>query len=282
MKVVVVSGSPRSGGNTAKFARLFAEELGKAASASAGQPRCAETCELELVDLARRRVEPCLGCRLCFDRGEAACPRKDDLLPIYVAISSADALVLASPVYVDDASGLMKHWIDRMAWLCHRPALRGKLSFILSTAGAANSPRAVGTMAMATRLWGCTGVGSSSIVAGGTLAAGDEERYRPAAAKAARRLFIAYQRGAAKKPRFLPMLVDRVQRLYWKRFADDSFDCAWWAARDEAAAPAAGGTGSSPGRRASAPLRRVLAWALGGLVAALIFPPPRVGRRRGT
>lgn len=255
MRVVVVQGSPRAGGNTARLVGLFAEELARSA-APAGN------LELEIVDLARRRVEPCLGCRLCFDRGEAACPRKDDVLTIFRSIAAADALVLASPVYVDDASGLMKNWIDRMAWLCHRPSLGGKLSFVVTTAGSAASPHAVGTMAMAARLWGCLGSGSLSVIAGGTLAHGGQERFRAAAARAAARLWRAHASGSARKQRFVPMLVESVQRLYWRRFADDSYDCAWWRERTSG--------GAMEGR---APIRRGLARLLGALVAAIIFPP---------
>jgi multimeric flavodoxin WrbA len=35
----------------------------------------------------------------------------------------AEAYVFASPVYVEDINGVMKNWIDRMAFNSHRPTL---------------------------------------------------------------------------------------------------------------------------------------------------------------
>jgi multimeric flavodoxin WrbA len=73
------------------------------------------------INLAHRDIQPCRGCRLCFDKGETSCPLADDLAEIREAMRAHDVTVFASPIYVEDVNGAMKGLIDRMAYACHRP-----------------------------------------------------------------------------------------------------------------------------------------------------------------
>ena len=47
----------------------------------------------------------CLGCTKCFLESEKLCPHYEALAPITEALDSADAIILASPVYVFHATG---------------------------------------------------------------------------------------------------------------------------------------------------------------------------------
>ena len=123
MKILIISGSPRKGGNT----ELLAEAFAKGAS---------KHHQVEIVSVRDYKVNPCLGCNACFktngqsseshpssledgrvvtDEGEAngICAQKDDMALIYEKINQADMLVIASPVYFYGISAQLKVVIDR-------------------------------------------------------------------------------------------------------------------------------------------------------------------------
>jgi multimeric flavodoxin WrbA len=82
--------------------------------------------ETELVRLGDYHLEPCRGCKLCFAKGEEFCPLKDDRDALLAKMKVADGVVLASPNYSFHVSGLMKLFLDRLGYGCHRPQYHGK------------------------------------------------------------------------------------------------------------------------------------------------------------
>lgn len=82
--------------------------------------------ESEIVMLNDYHLETCRGCKLCFETGEEACPLKDDRDALIEKMLVADAVVFASPSYMFQVSGLMKTFIDRLAFYGHRPRFFGK------------------------------------------------------------------------------------------------------------------------------------------------------------
>ena len=115
MKVVGICGSPRRGNTEWMLRRLL----------EAAAQRGAET---ELILLRKRRIKSCNGCLTCEVGGKARqgiCSIQDDMQEIYPALLEADCLVLATPVYFEMLSGLLKNFIDRTCpvW----PRLEGKL-----------------------------------------------------------------------------------------------------------------------------------------------------------
>jgi len=100
MKIVCLLGSPRPGGNSATIARHFlktAEGLG------------AQTSTFELNRLTYRGCQGCYACKTRTDR----CVVQDDLTGVLEAVSDADLLLLATPVYYGDVTGQLKSFIDR-------------------------------------------------------------------------------------------------------------------------------------------------------------------------
>ena len=148
MKIVALNGSARSGGNTATLLRLMEQRL-KAQAAATGIAM-----EYESVLLGGQNILRCIGCRACFDKGEAFCPLKDDLAGLNARLLKADAVIFASPVYVEDVSGAMKTFIDRMAFHCHRPAYAGKPAVVIATSGSGASGHTLRTMRVALMAWG--------------------------------------------------------------------------------------------------------------------------------
>lgn len=100
MKIVCLLGSPRKTGNSATVAaRLMAR------AAALG----AETETIWLNGLQYRGCQACYACK----NGSESCVVKDDLTPVLEAVRTADAVVLASPVYYGDVSAQLKAFIDR-------------------------------------------------------------------------------------------------------------------------------------------------------------------------
>jgi multimeric flavodoxin WrbA len=91
--------------------------------------------ETELVTLNDFQIGVCRGCRLCFDRGEEACPMKDDRDILIAKIMASDGVVLASPNYSFQVSGAMKVFLDRLGFAFHRPRFFGKTCTSLVTQG---------------------------------------------------------------------------------------------------------------------------------------------------
>ena len=100
MNILILSGSPRKGGNT----ELLAEAFAKGA---------AEHHQVEIISVRDYKVNPCLGCNACFKREANTCVQKDDMTIIYEKINQADMLVIASPVYFYGISAQLKAVIDR-------------------------------------------------------------------------------------------------------------------------------------------------------------------------
>ena len=105
-KVLILSGSPRLGGNS----DLLCDEFMRGAK-EAGN-------EVKKVRVATKKVAPCLGCYFCKDH-QGVCAQKDDMAKILESMIEADVLVLASPVYFYSIDAQLKAVIDRTVarWL---------------------------------------------------------------------------------------------------------------------------------------------------------------------
>ena len=99
MNILILSGSPRKGGNT----ELLAEAFAKGASAHH---------HVEIASVRDYQVNPCLGCNACF-KANGICAQKDDMPVIYEKMRQVDMLVIASPVYFYGISAQLKAVIDR-------------------------------------------------------------------------------------------------------------------------------------------------------------------------
>jgi multimeric flavodoxin WrbA len=98
--VLILKGSPRERGNSSVLADQVA-----AGAKFAGA-------EVESVYLHGLDIRPCDACDLCEEQG-AGCVIDDDMRALYPKIKTADAIVLASPVYWFTFSAQMKLCIDR-------------------------------------------------------------------------------------------------------------------------------------------------------------------------
>lgn len=130
MKVLAVCGSPRKGNTQAMLERIMegAESEGH---------------EGELVLLKDLEIGQCTGCERCRETSE--CVIRDDMRGIYPKLREADVIVLGSPSYWDNVSGIMKVFMDRTDPLWHRKELQGKGAVLVGT-GSVSAGKAIDTM----------------------------------------------------------------------------------------------------------------------------------------
>lgn len=102
MKVLAINGSPHAEkGNTALILSPFLEGMKQAGA------------EAELFYTKKMKINPCLGEYNCWLKTPGACVQKDDMQQLVPKLMEADALVLATPLYVDGMTGPMKNLLDR-------------------------------------------------------------------------------------------------------------------------------------------------------------------------
>ncbi|MEW6308602.1 MAG: flavodoxin family protein [Bacillota bacterium] len=101
VKLLGISGSPR---------KASTEYAVKEALGAAGAVGGVETAYLSL---RGKKLNFCLHCDHCL-RERGVCVHKDDMPGIMAAVSSADGLIVGSPVYEGSMSGQLKTMFDRM------------------------------------------------------------------------------------------------------------------------------------------------------------------------
>ncbi len=221
MKIVSVLGSPRSHGNTHKILSLIESSI-KDRNAS-------DDISIQRIHLCDKTIKMCKGCRACFDLGEDKCPLKDDVLDIKDSIQDADIIIFSSPIFVDDISGLMKNFIDRLAFICHRPSLFGKSAMVISTSGVMSSGHELKTMKSALSLWGANVFLKQSYKAGASITAQDAKvKYQKKLDKAAGMIASGKAFKKAQNPSFLSLMKFKIQQLYQKNFDIESIDHVFW------------------------------------------------------
>lgn len=105
-KVLILSGSPRKGGNSDILCDQFAKGAREAGSV------------VEKIRVADKKIAPCRACYYCRDHG-GECAIKDDMAEVLQKMIDADVIVLASPVYFYSIDAQLKAVIDRTVarWL---------------------------------------------------------------------------------------------------------------------------------------------------------------------
>jgi multimeric flavodoxin WrbA len=98
-KILILSASPRKGGNS----DMLCDQFAKGAQDKGHQ--------VEKLRLPEKKIGYCTGCGSCFDG--KGCPQKDAMPEVLQKMVAADAIVMATPVYFYAMNGQMKTLIDR-------------------------------------------------------------------------------------------------------------------------------------------------------------------------
>ena len=100
MKVLLINGSPRVGGNTSialgEMEKIFQQE----------------GIQVETVQVGNKAIRGCVACLSCMEKGK--CVFDDLVNETAPKFAEADGLVIASPVYYASANGTLISFIDRL------------------------------------------------------------------------------------------------------------------------------------------------------------------------
>lgn len=82
--------------------------------------------DFEYIFLSDYNIGNCKGCKLCFNKGEEYCSLKDDRDLLLEKMDNSDGVIFATPNYAFHVTALMKNFLDRLAFVLHRPRFFGK------------------------------------------------------------------------------------------------------------------------------------------------------------
>ena len=103
MKIVVINGSHRGkNGNT----DIMMNSILKGAREAGA--------EAVNIFLAEKQISYCKACKACWFNHLGQCVIKDDMSDILALIKTADICILATPLYIDNISGMLKVFMDRI------------------------------------------------------------------------------------------------------------------------------------------------------------------------
>ncbi len=100
MKVLMINGSPRKGGNTARALAEMEKVFVK------------EGCEVEILDIGGKVIRGCVACGSCAKNGK--CVFDDEVNAAAEKFAAADALIVGSPVYYASANATLVAFLDRL------------------------------------------------------------------------------------------------------------------------------------------------------------------------
>ncbi|MFT8349623.1 NAD(P)H-dependent oxidoreductase [Clostridium saccharoperbutylacetonicum] len=91
--------------------------------------------DFEYVFLKDYHLKYCNGCKVCFEKGEENCPLKDDRNLLIEKMNNSDGVIFATPNYSFHVTAPLKNFLDRLAFVFHRPQFFGKTFTTIVTQG---------------------------------------------------------------------------------------------------------------------------------------------------
>ena len=105
MKVLILNGSPRKGGNTETALQEMVKVFEK------------NGIETEVVNIGNKDIRGCIACNTCYEKGK--CVFDDLVNETAPKFAEADGLVAASPVYYASANATLVAFMDRLFYSTH-------------------------------------------------------------------------------------------------------------------------------------------------------------------
>lgn len=133
--ILVLTGSPRKGGNSEKLADAFI-----AGARKVGHSVVKYTA-------ADKKIKGCIDCQTCFQKG-SACSVPDDFKDLAPLIEQADMIVFATPLYCFSFPMQLKAAIDKLySYFISKTPLKIKECALLVTGGAPDESKFRGIVA---------------------------------------------------------------------------------------------------------------------------------------
>jgi multimeric flavodoxin WrbA len=178
--------------------------------------------ETELVRLSDYHVGTCRGCCACMIRGEEFCPLKDDRDLLIGKIMASDGVVIATPNYSFQVSGLTKVFLDRLGFLMHRPRFFGKTCTSIVAQGVFGGNKLVDYLSFAAGALQMNVVKGSVILTRGPISPEQQQKNDRILAALGRRFYERLQGPALVPPPWLALFFFHMGRTLMRLETDDS------------------------------------------------------------
>jgi multimeric flavodoxin WrbA len=208
-RITVFVGSARKG-NTHKAVMQFLTNL-----------QALGDVEYEIVTLSNYELKPCRGCRVCFEKGEAFCPLKDDRDMLMDKITASDGVIFATPNYTWDMTGIMKTFLDRFGFACHRPRYFGKTFTSIVTQGIGRGDKIVEYFDFLGKILGFNTVKGSCITALDPRTEKDQQKIDKVLAAHSKRFYARLEKPAYPAPTWFMLMGFRMGRTTMRQMLDD-------------------------------------------------------------
>ncbi|SHJ28010.1 Multimeric flavodoxin WrbA [Geosporobacter subterraneus DSM 17957] len=156
MKIIALMGSQRKNGSGYRYMTQIKNKIISTSGI-----------DFEYLFLSDFDIKMCKGCMVCYEKGEDACPLKDDYLYVIGKLLEADAVIFYSPTYTLSISGMLKNFFDRSSYICHRPLFKGKYAVIMTAVGAFGEKMTLRTLSWIVSAIGFRIIGKIGIRNGG-------------------------------------------------------------------------------------------------------------------
>ena len=103
MKIAIVNGSPRKGGNCNTAIKMMVEVFQE------------NRIKTEVIHVGNKKIQGCMACEKCIKSRDETCSIKSDKVNEWIQVlKKADGIILVSPVYFAGVNGTMKSFLDRV------------------------------------------------------------------------------------------------------------------------------------------------------------------------
>ena len=147
---------------------------------------------------------------------------QDDRDLLMDKIMASDGVIFASPNYCGHVSGLMKTFIDRFVFVCHRPRYFGKVSTSIVTYAFARGNKIVEYLDTLAMTLGFNVVEGTCVNALEPRTEKDQQKIDRALAKQARQFYAGMVKPAYPAPSLLMLAIFRTFRSMIRQASDDS------------------------------------------------------------
>lgn len=207
MKYVIINGSPRKK-NTWKVVKHAKTNLKG---------------EYEEIHLAKENIPMCNGCFNCILKSEEKCPHFDKINPIVEKMKRADCVIIASPVYAMNVSGLLKNFFDHTAYFYHRPEFFDKKALVAVTTAGAGQKKVANYIDETLRHWGFNKVYKISIACGGK-----DDLDTSKIDKTSKKLYDDLKSGKLHSPKFMDIIFYNAWRAMSMKDDGIEADVKFW------------------------------------------------------
>ncbi len=168
--------------------------------------------DFEYIFLKDYHLENCKGCLLCFNKGEDFCSLKDDRNILLEKLYNSDGVIIATPNYSFHVTALTKTFLDRLAFVLHRPRFFNKPFMAIVTQGIFGGGSIVKYLETVAGNWGFDVVKGCCLTALEPQTSLEQKQMMQEIKKASARFYKGLMRPTPTTPSFFRMMVFRFTR----------------------------------------------------------------------